>query len=224
MNSEIKTVIGIVFATVVIIGGGIFLWQRGNPTDSLGQKIATHPEALVRSDSHIIGKTGSKVTVVEFGDYQCPACGLAYPVVKKMLETYKDNPEVSFVFRNYPLLSVHPNAEISAEAAEAAAKQGKFWEMHEMLYEHQNDWAELPNPISVFEQYANTIGIDGTKLKADLDAHSLSTVVEADQADGDKLGINSTPTFFVNNVEITQVPSFDTLDQMIKKALSDNAK
>src|SRR5271154_7108858 len=141
---EAKGLIITGLVTLLILGGGIFLLSKGS---SAPQKpTPVNPAILVHSDSHQTNP-GAKVTVVEFGDYQCPACEAAYPITKEVLANYGN--KINFVFRNFPLPQ-HANAEVAAEAAEAANAQGKFWEMHDKLYDTQNDWADLSNPLDKF--------------------------------------------------------------------------
>src|SRR5438552_3274427 len=134
MKKQVLILIGL---GIVIIGGGILLMLRsGSFSASPTNQPLADPGKLVRDNSHMTSKLNAKVTVVEFGDYQCPACGYAYPILKQVLEDqYKDNPDVNFVFRNFPLPQ-HANAPAAAEAAEAAGAQGKYWFMHDLLYEH----------------------------------------------------------------------------------------
>lgn len=217
MSKEVKILIAI--AAVVIIGGVLLaIYANPQPKDA---GTAVDPQSLVRDSSHMTGKLGAKVTVVEFGDFECPACGAAYPVVKQMLDNYKDNPNVNFVFRNFPLDSIHPNAHISAEAAEAAGGQGKYWEMHDMLYEKQQDWATNPAPLEVFAGYAQTLGLDVNKFKQDVTQHLFDNIVKADVDDANKLGLNSTPTFFINGEKEVKVL---TLDEFKAKIDADLAK
>lgn len=174
---------------------------------------------LANSKSHMTGKLGAKVTVVEFGDYQCPGCGAANPTTMDLIKTYGTNPNFNFVFRNFPL-DIHPNAPIAAEASEAAGAQGKYWEMHDMIYAKQNEWAENTSPLDIFVGYAKTLGLDTEKFKADVSTNKYSDFINADRADGDKIGVNFTPSFYINGELQMQIPN-DTefkakIDAMLK--------
>lgn len=216
MQQEHKVTLIVIIATVVLVVGGLLLWGKTVPNTN----VVIDPSALVHDTSHAFKKIPlSKVTVVEFGDYQCPACGAAHPIVKQMLEKYKDNANVNFVFRNYPLAQ-HANAIPSARAAEAAAIQGKFWEMHDMLYEHQADWENLGSPNGIFEGYATTLGLNLTKFKTDRESTAVGTTINNDQKDGNTVGVAATPTFFVNTTKIEGVPSFADLTKMIDAELA----
>jgi protein-disulfide isomerase len=208
-----KDVVIMVVIFVVVIGGLVFLAsQSGQPAAPVSASY------LVHSTSHMTGNQNAKVTVVEFGDYQCPACGVAYPIIKQILATYQSNPDFNFVFRNFPL-PVHPNAPMSAEAAEAAAEQGKFWEMNGKLYENQSAWADLPNPLDTFTQYAKDLGLDTAKFTAAVQQNKFASVIQSDQDDGNAVGINATPTFFVNGQAIVGVPGVQALKDLIDAGL-----
>src|SRR5579863_4807913 len=142
MSNEVKIIAGISVVTLVLVIGAAFLFG-GSSSSSQSAKPISNTQALVHSDSHEIN-AHSKVTLVEFGDFQCPACGAEYPIVTQLLQTY--NAKINFVFRNFPLPQ-HQNAQAAAETAEAAGAQGKFFEMYNMLYTNQNTWGETNNPM-----------------------------------------------------------------------------
>ena len=154
---------------------------------------------------HTYGKTGSKVLVIAYGDFQCPGCASAAPVFAQVKETYKD--KVLFVFRNKPLTSIHPNALASSAAVEAAGLQGKYWEMHDVMYSTQDSWKDLAGEdrTNFFVARANEIGIDGDKLKADLELPEIRKKINFDSALADKAGVTGTPTFYINGKEIKDV-------------------
>lgn len=140
---------------------------------------------------HIQGSPDADIVLVEYGDYECPYCGAAYPVVKELQKRLGH--KLSFAFRNFPLANAHPHAEFAAEAAEAAAAQGKFWEMHDLLYEHQ-DALEPENLI----EYATTLGLDLHRFTKEINEHVYATRVREDFRSGVRSGVNGTPTFFIN--------------------------
>lgn len=151
----------------------------------------SHLQPAVSGQDHYQGAGSAALQLVEYGDYQCPACGQAYLAIKAAQQALGAN--LAFVFRNFPLLDVHPNAQKAALAAEAAAAQGKFWEMHDALYEHQSqlDAAHLL-------AYAQQLGLDITQFKIDLRNSTLAARIEADFESGIRSGVNGTPSFFVN--------------------------
>lgn len=145
----------------------------------------------VSKDDHWQGDRNAYITLVEYGDYECPYCGKAHPIVKKLQEALGD--ELKVVFRNFPLTKIHPNAMRAAEAAEAAGLQGKFWEMHDLLFENQTDLSE-----ESLAKYAEEIGIDVEKFKSDMVDENINSRVMSDFESGVESGVNGTPTFFIN--------------------------
>ena len=143
---------------------------------------------------HIEGPTGAALTLVEYGDYQCPFCGAAYPEVKKVQKELGS--KLRFVFRNFPLSNIHEHAMNAAETAEAASAQGKFWPMHDFLYEHQ---ATLADP-SVALGYAKKLGIETQRFEREIAQHTYQKRIRDDFMGGVKSGVNGTPTFYVNGV------------------------
>ncbi|HEY6736329.1 MAG TPA: DsbA family protein [Candidatus Saccharimonadia bacterium] len=214
MSREAKVMIGIL---VVVVGAmvGIFaLANKSGPTP-VGDKTK-----VIRDNSH---KTGSgTVQLVEFGDYQCPACGKAYPDVKQIMKDYDG--KVTLYFRNFPL-SQHPLANNAALAAEAAGAQGKYWEMHDKLYDNQSQWGDLnknvpkSDALNYWVSYAKDLGLDADKFKSDVENAKSQPVVDQDLADGNALGIQGTPTFFVNGKQITSGIGYASLRDAINSAL-----
>jgi protein-disulfide isomerase len=145
----------------------------------------------VSDRDHAVGPADAPVTLVEYGDYECPYCGMAYPVVKALQRQL--GTRLRFVYRNFPLAEAHPHARHAAQVAEAAAAQGKFWEMHDMLFEHQ-DALEDTNLIG----YAGAIGLDAERVARELEAGTHAKRVRDDFRNGMRSGVNGTPTFFIN--------------------------
>lgn len=147
----------------------------------------------VGSNDHVQGNLETaKIVLVEYGDYQCPYCGHAYPLVKRFVEEYGD--EVAFVFRNFPLTDSHQYAMAAATIAEAAGKQGKFWEMHDLIYENQNHLNE-----EILKESVKSLGLDFNKIENDINTADLQDKIENDFEGGVRSGVNGTPSFFVNN-------------------------
>lgn len=216
MTQEAKVMLGIGVVTIAVIVGGVFFLGKPSKNQTSTTVAPADQKLLFNDNSHKISAPNSKVTIVEFGDYQCPACGAAYPIVKRMLSEYDG--KINFIFRNFPL-SLHPNAQKAAQAAEAAAAQGKFWEMHEKLYENQTKWSEVGDPQEIFTGYAGDLGLDKDAFKKDINANKYTGLINSDASDGDKLGVNSTPTFFLNGNKITGVPTYNDLKASIDKDL-----
>jgi protein-disulfide isomerase len=146
----------------------------------------------VTDDDHIIGPETAPVTLVEYGDYQCPYCGFAYPAVKELLRLRGD--VVRFAFRHFPLMEVHPFAELAAETAEAAGVRGRFWQMHDWLFEHQ----ELIDPVHLAQGIAD-VGLPADEVVDEVNKHVHLDRIQRDFASGVRSGVGGTPTFFVNN-------------------------
>ncbi|MHA3770229.1 DsbA family protein [Verrucomicrobiota bacterium sgz303538] len=147
----------------------------------------------VSERDHIQGPFDTPLTLLEYGDYECPFCGEAYPVVKAIQEALGG--ELRFVFRNFPLTNMHPHAEHAAEAAEAAGEQGSFWEMHDMLYENQDALDD-----ESLAQYAAALGLDAHRLIREVLAGAHVPRIREDFMSGVRSGVNGTPTFFMNGV------------------------
>jgi protein-disulfide isomerase len=152
---------------------------------------------------HVQGPMDAPIVLLEYGDYECPYCGDAYPVVKTIQERLGDR--LCFAFRNFPLVNSHPHAEHAAEAAEAAGVQGKFWEMHDTLYENQTalDDEDLA-------QYAADLGLDA-RLISEVLAGAHAARVREDFRSGARAGVNGTPSFFINGVRYDGTPDVDAL-------------
>lgn len=209
MERETKILFGVI-AVIVAALIGVFLL-----VNKPGSSATTDSSKLVREDSQKKG-TGS-VQLVEFGDYQCPACGAAHPTVQKLMNEYEG--KVTFVFRNYPLESIHKNALVAAKYAQASSKQNKFWEMHDKLYETQKEWSDLGDPTGKFAEYAKALGMDAAKLKSDANDAATAAYIKQDQSDGDAVGVTGTPSFFVNGKAIAN-SSYESLKSAIDAALN----
>lgn len=199
MNSENSIIGGILFLTVAIVAGIMFLGGNSAPVPIEANKVENGQ--LVQESSHFIGKTDAKVTIVEFGDFQCPACLSAEPALKQVLADRKDN--VRFVWRHYPLSNIHQNADNSARAAEAAGKQGKFWEMHDKLFETQKLWSTNTKSKDIFIGFAKDLGLNTDTFSKDFDSQSVTDVIKQDKGDGNALGVDATPTLFLNGEKYT---------------------
>ncbi len=156
--------------------------------------------------ANTLGSPTATVTVEEFADFQCPTCGLQHPKMKEINALYGNR--INFIFRNFPLNQVHPKAYDAAVAAEAAALQGKYWAMQDQLFSNQLAWVNAPDSRKVFDEYAQKIGLDLTKFQTDMLGIAAKGRVDADVARARALGINGTPTIYINGKRI----SFDQSD------------
>jgi protein-disulfide isomerase len=185
---------------------------KGSPR----RQTLPHPQLTVPVDErrdHVQGSSSAPVTLVEYGDYQCPYCGEAYPIVKRLQSTLGE--QLRFVFRNFPLTQVHPQAEFAAELAEAAAAQGQFWEMHDLIYEHQ---ASLPQPDSFRQIARERLKLDSKKLEVEVAQHAYLPRIREDFMSGVRSGVNGTPTFYINGVRHDGGYEFDVLDESLRAA------
>lgn len=179
-----------ILAAIIIIFVGIFAFSKGSDNNSSSGSSS-------QPTNHVQGQGKSGVTLVEYGDYQCPVCLRYYPGMKQIAAKY--NEQIYFQFRNLPLVGNHPNAFAGARAAEAAALQNKFWEMHDKLYENQSEWADSNNPLSFFKTYAQQLGLDINKFSTDYASSQVNNSINADIAAFTKTGQpQATPTFFLD--------------------------
>lgn len=208
MTTETKTLVGVLVVTVLIIIAGGFLAGRGGaPTVD---DHAVDSERLVRDTSPVLGPADAAVTIVEFGDFQCPACGALHPV----LELVKDaNPDVAFVYRQFPLTQIHEFAQGAAEASFAAASQGQFWPYHDLLFENQS---QLTRDDLI--THAGTLGLDVAQFTSELDEGVHREAVQQDLTDGNILGVRGTPTLFINDLRYQGPLSVDGIQAAIEAA------
>lgn len=222
----------IIFIVIcVAIFGGLIAASRGNKADVSNvdaNKVLGATEGSGNIADHTFGKTDSKVILVEYGDFQCPYCGSAHPQVKKITEEFKD--KITFVFRNFPLTAAHPNAKAAASAAEAAGLQGKYWEMHNMLYESQEAWSLLTTTerTDKFASYAKAVGVKDTeKFKKEMGSTNVDAKVGFDLALGKKVGVSATPTFIINGKKVAEDVSSSVINgdgAKMRDALNDALK
>jgi protein-disulfide isomerase len=212
-----------ILASLIIISGDSKLDVSTVDTNAI--QIANDQNGNI--GDHIFGKVDSKVTLIEYGDFQCPPCGNIHPGIKAITEQYKD--QLRFVFRNFPITTSHPNAKAAAGTAEAAGLQGKYWEMHNKIYESQSAWSSLSGTerTDFFAGYAKELGLDMDKYNSDLAGKTNSTSVNEkinfDYALGKKAGVDATPTFYLNGVKLgsdalgDETKLKDAIDAELKK-------
>lgn len=202
--------LGSVGLIIVLLFGYYFYAMSSAPaTDSTA-------DIVISSKDHVRGAKDGKVTLVEFGDFQCPACAAYKHIVSQVLVDNKDT--LKFSFRQFPLIQIHRNALLSAKASEAAGLQGKFWEMHDMIYEKQEEWANALNAKEIFLMYATTLGLDTKKFIADLDNKEIEAKILAELKEGERLGVEGTPTFFLNGKKLVGVNDLASFNKAVKEA------
>ena len=171
----------------------------------------------VSARDHAEGPANAPATLVEYGDYECPYCGAAYPVIKNLQAAFRQ--KLRFVFRNFPLTQAHPYALVAAEAAEAAAVQGKFWKMHDFIYEHQDDLEP-----DILPAWAEEVGLDLQEFGIAIKQGAVTRRIKEDRISGVRSGVNGTPCFFINGARYDGAGDYDSLrlaleEQQIKHAL-----
>ena len=202
--------------TTIIIAGSIagMVWVvKSSSLTRPGQTVA----ALTKQDWIRGDPAVAKVTLIEYGDFQCPACGGYYPVLKQ-LET-EFGSKLAVVFRHFPLTQ-HANEPPAARATEAAGAFGKFWEMHDMIYEHQQDWSDARDAETIFQNYAAALGIDRAAFIEETKKSEHQAKVDRDFQSGLDAGINSTPTFFLNGIKLSNPTSLNAFRDTIAEAIA----
>lgn len=209
-----------VIALLVISFGLIFLGSRMS-----NSVVSVDSESLlsnaVSASDHVKGATGTstKVTLVEYSDFECPACGAYAPVVKQLAADYAD--QMSFVYRHFPLPQ-HLGARPAAHAAEAAGKQGKFFEMHDLIFARKNEWSTARSYEDTFKQYATELGLDVAQFEADMKSDAVAEKVEIDRQSGNKSGVRGTPTFFLNGKQIANPQTYEAFKALIDDAINNS--
>lgn len=216
MSTETKILGTVLILTLVLLFGGVFFLSRNSNTPK-GIKSNTVSQ-IDYSKGEKIGSDSAKVKLVEFSDLQCPACLAAEPIVKQIRNNYPD--KVQLIYRHFPLPQ-HAYGKQAAWYAEAAAEQGKFWEMHDKLFDSQVEWSALSEKeaITFFLKLAKELGLDENKTKELVGQGAVKARVEADFAEGQRLGVNSTPTFFLNGRKLT-LQRFDDLNTAVANELN----
>jgi protein-disulfide isomerase len=175
--------------------------------------VRTELRALNDNDGHFRGSANAPVTLVEYGDYACPACATYNAVVNDVLKEYPDR--LRLEYRHFPLMPIHPNAMAAALAAEAAGEQGRYWEMHDLLFTSQQRWAHASNPEEEFKALAAAIGLDASRFARDLQSVELRRRVTNDESNAREALVSATPTFFINGKTVSPLPSLDSFRALI---------
>jgi protein-disulfide isomerase len=200
---------------LVLIGllfGGYKIWQFINtPT------IPPEELLVINDNDHAKGNPDASVTLIEYADFECPACAVYSQETKRLAEEFSD--EIQYVFRHFPL-PTHSSSFEAAKATEAAGEQDMFWEMHDMLFERQSDWMEEGNPLGKFVEYASDLGLDGDKFLDDYESDVVKEKVSSDLTSANQLRLNQTPSFFLDGEKIQNPKGYDEFKSMIESAIS----
>ena len=216
-----KFFIGILVLIAVVFGVVLL-------NDRKGEQNGSNDANSSQATQHTEGSDKTGVVLIEYGDFECQHCWRAEAVIRPLREKYKD--QITFQFRHFPLSQLHKNAFAAHRIAEAAGKQGKFWEMHDMLFEHAYqpgseanpipiEWTATTTPMPFFEQYAKQLGLDVEKLKADAASQDINSLINADIKEGQKLGISGTPAFVLDGVKIETPESLEAFSKLIDEAI-----
>lgn len=213
MSTETK-VLGIIFIiTILVLFGGIF-WFSRNQSASSGIKGATVSQ-IDYNKGQKIGSSSATVKLVEFSDFQCPACRSAEPALKQTLSKYPDG--LQFIYRHFPLPQ-HIHARQAAALAEVAGEQGKFWEMHDKVFETQDQWSDLTDATAFFLDLAKQLDLDEDKVRQALEGNTFGSKIDDDKLEGQRLGVSATPTFFLNGRRLS-LQTFNDLERAVAEEL-----
>ncbi len=204
-GGTVLVLIGIVIGLVKVV--------RSVPGSGAGAVLAVP----VTTSDWTIGAQNPQLTLVEYADFQCPGCGAYHPLLQQLLKDYTG--KLRLVYRNFPLTQIHNNATYAARAVGAAGVQGQFWPMHDLVFEHQQDWAESPKPEAVFTQYAQSLKLNVDQWKRDIDSGVVKDKVDKDYQSGIQAGVDSTPTFFLNNKKIAP-SSYEDFKSILNAAMT----
>ncbi len=203
-------------AVIVVLVGLLVLVNNSYQNKPDGGTFLTNP---INSNDHTEGNDKSSITLVEYSDFQCPACAAYYPLVKKIVEEYKD--KIYFAYRHFPL-SQHKNAKLAAYVAEAAGKQGKFFDMHNMLFDNQLAWSESNDAQKIFTEYAVKLGLDMDKFNIDIKSTETIQKVDTDSVSGVNSEVDSTPSFYLNGKKISNPGSYEEFRKIINDAINNS--
>ena len=201
------------FAVSVVV---LSLWGIGYWASNTSPKYENKTADEITQSDWVKGNPQATVTLLEYSDFQCPACGSYFPIVKQLLEDHPD--DVRFVYRHFPLRSIHAKAQLAGQASEAAGLQDKFWEMHDILFERQSVWVNGDHE-ELFVSYAQELGLNVEQFKNDLESPDTKNKVDGDYLSAVGAKLNSTPSFFVNGRKITNPRTYEEFKILINEAL-----
>lgn len=212
-RKQILTWGGFILGMAVLLIG---LAKLGSNSGTGSGAVGSSLSVAVSDKDWSKGSNTAPHTIVEYSDFQCPACSAYAPLLKRLAEEHPN--DVRLVYRHFPLDQIHPNARTAAWAAEAAGMQGKFFEMHDALFNTQETWSADANPEIFFEDLAHSLGLDNAKFKADSKSQTVKDIVNASAASGASSGVNSTPSLFLDGKLITNPSSYEELVGLVTTA------
>jgi protein-disulfide isomerase len=219
-NKSKMTPLVVIIAAIAVAGAiAVYMTQQSStaePVDNTQTAAMPSSGAAAGGGGRVRGPADAAVTLVEYGDYQCPTCKAYHPITMELLSRYGG--KLKFEYHHYPLISIHPNAMPAALAAEAAADQGKFWEMHDLLFEYQEEWSGNPNAEAQFLQYALRLGLDSNRFMQSMRSPDTQSRVLADVTRGNAF-VQGTPTFLINGQMVHELVGLNGLAEMIDRHL-----
>ena len=237
MSRKLPIIIIVVVLVAALAGGALMMRDTSSTQTNIAQMpptttatTASGPTAPTTAprpaapanlqNAHLHGRADAPLLIEEYGDFQCPPCGFFHPILKRIEGEY--DTRVRVAFRHYPLRNMHKYADEAARAAEAAAVQGKFWQMHDLLFEKQNEWKDAPAVRPIFMNYARTLGLDLGKFTQDIDSEVIRERVMAHEQHGTARGVSGTPTVFLNGREIPfqVITNYDSFRAAVERELA----
>src|SRR3989344_987246 len=216
-KTRIKSLKRVGFWLVVLLGIGGLIFGFTKFLNQPRTEQGTLPVDTVSPSDWSKGNQEAKVILIEYSDFQCPACGTYYPVIRELFQEF--NKDIVFVYRHFPLRNIHPNADLAARAAEAAGRQGKFWEMHDLIFEHQKEWADQKDARELFVQYAQSLNLDREQFLVDVDSSEIKDKIDIDYKSGLNFKVNATPTFFLNGEKLQNPRNYEEFKSLIQAAI-----
>lgn len=208
---------GTLFVAIIVVGVGLMVYSSRQPSSG-GQAV----DLQLGENERALGRPDAPAVLVEYSDFQCPACAEYFRFIEQLAVDFPN--DLRIIYRHFPLTMIHQNAMSSARAAEAAARQGKFFEMEKTLFEHQNDWANSAAAADIFKGYAAALGLDAQRFAADLADPSLDDKIKSDADSAAKLKLNGTPTFFLNGKQLANPRTYDGFKILVQQAIDNAAK
>ncbi|MCA9350175.1 thioredoxin domain-containing protein [Candidatus Nomurabacteria bacterium] len=206
----------VILSVVLVALFGLFFFTSSKNEDTSQNQNSS--EASV--SNHSKGGNSKDVEIVAYSDFQCPVCAQFFPIESQVTEKYKD--QIKFTFRHFPLDTIHPNARAAHRAAEAAGKQNKFFEMHDLIYQNHSAWETSQNAKTFFDEYAKSLGLNMDQFNKDYSSEIVNSTINADKQEGTKRGVQGTPTYYINGdkIENTDISSVESFSAVIEKYIN----
>lgn len=211
-------------AVLLLVAGSVWAMNRNNLLEKNNpDQDAAELLSAPRTPANLKGNPDAPVKLIEYSDFQCPACAYYQPFLAQLEQDLGE--QLSIEYRHFPLVQIHPLARLAAQAAEAAARQGRFWEMHDMLYQRQADWSPLASGPAEekFIEYAVQLELDPAEFSRDLNSTEIKDIVSQDEQDAYRLHLNGTPSFFLNGVKVKNPANYEEFRKIIESEINWNS-